>query len=168
MRIGLLWVCLLVASVLPLPGQTADARLSRIDELRYFLGQWECSGKFARSGAGIEAHLQFESILDGSFVLFRHDDKPPHNYHAWTEWGWDNATKQFVAMIQDSTVSMRTFHSAGWDTDRLAWEGGSQGNSDQQFVFERVSPEQFRLSYAVYKDGAWAPVDTSTCSRGKR
>lgn len=163
--------------IVSMRAQTTPAPPSRVPELNYFLGEWDCAGKFTRSGAAIEAHLQFESILSGSFILFHHDDKPPHNYHAWSEWGWDAAGKQFVSTIQDSTGGTRTFHSSGWDKDRLVWEGGSPASdasaaapqkstgNDQRFAFERISPKQFRVSYAVRKDGDWAAVDTSTCTR---
>jgi hypothetical protein len=172
-----LLVALCAACVLPCAAQNPPATASRLPELKYFLGEWECSGKFARSGAAIEAHLQFESILGEGFILFRHDDKPPHNYHARSEWGWDQAGKQFVSTIQDSTGGTRTFHSAGWEKDRLVWEGGSPASdapnglpqkfpgNDQQFVFERIPPKQFRVSYAVHKEGAWVSVDASTCTR---
>jgi hypothetical protein len=146
---------------------------SRIGELNYFQGQWDCSGKFTRSGAAIDAHLQFESILDQSFILFRHDDKPPHNYHAWAEWGWDAAGKQFVSTVQDSTGGTRIFHSPGWQADRLVWEGGAVGTAaassanDERFTFERVAPKQFGVSYAFRKHGSWVDVDASTCSQPK-
>ena len=149
------------------PCAAQNKAASRIGELNYFLGQWECSGKFTRSGAAIDAHLQFESILDQSFILFRHDDKPPHNYHAWAEWGWDAACNQFVSTVQDSTGGTRIFHSAGWQGDRLIWQGGSPGSDDQQFAFEQIPPKQFRVSYTVRKDSAWNEVDASTCSQQK-
>lgn len=170
--VGILSRSLIVLSCLAclLSGQTASTPISRLVELNYFLGSWDCAGKFTRSGAAIEAHLEFEPILNRSFLLFRHDDKPPHGYHAWAEWGWDATGRQFVSTIQDSGGGSRVFISGGWQADRLVWEGGSlkgdgSFSNDQQFVFERVSPKQFRVSYAVRKEGAWAPVDSSTCSQ---
>jgi hypothetical protein len=150
-----------------------------LPELNYFLGHWDCAGTFGRSGAPIEAHLQFASIWNDSSILFLHDDRPPHAYHARSEWTWDLAGKQFVSKIQDSSGGTRVFYSSGWNSDSLTWEGGSPASdapggssakfpgNDQQFVFERMSPKQFRVSYAVRKDGAWSPVDTSTCTRGE-
>ena len=43
-----------------------------------------------------------EAVLDQKFMLFQHDDKPPHNYHALAEWGWDETGKRFVSTVQDS------------------------------------------------------------------
>lgn len=48
-------------------------------------------------------------------ILFRHDDEPPFNYHAWPEWGWDANTREFVSSSQDITGGTRLFRSqAGW------------------------------------------------------
>jgi len=162
-------ICWTVLSLLPLSAaQVPTPPRSRMSELEYFQGQWECSGKFTRSGASIEAHLQFESILDGKFVLFRHDDKPPHSYHAWAEWGWDEAGKQFVSSVQDSAGGLRLFHATGWDGDRLQWEGGTPGQTGtQRFLFEKVPAGQFRVSYSYQKDGAWVSVDSSTCTHSE-
>jgi hypothetical protein len=158
---------LLATLMLAINSTAQNAPASRIGELNYFLGRWACSGKFTRSGVAIDAHLQFELILNQSFILFRHDDKPPHNYHAWAEWGWDAAGNQFVSTVQDSAGGTRVFHSAGWQGDRLIWQGGSPGSDDQEFAFERIPPKQFRVRYAVRKDGAWTEVDASTCSQQK-
>ena len=135
-------------------------------DLHYFFGEWDCAGKFVHSGASIEAHLKFEAALDQKFVLFRHDDKPPHNYHALAEWGWDEPGKRFVSTLQDSSGGTRVFHSAGWQEQKLNWEGGAIGGSDdQQFLFEKLSPVEFRVSYGVKKEGSWMTVDVSTCRR---
>jgi Protein of unknown function (DUF1579) len=163
-RVGIVLCSLLV---LALPCTSQNTSPHGVSDLQYFLGEWDCAGKFARSGASIEAHLKFEAVLDQKFVLFRHDDKPPHNYHALAEWGWDESGKRFVSTVQDSSGGTRLFHSSGWQGEQLTWEGGAVGGADdQQFLFEKISPQQFRISYAVQKNGSWAPVDVSTCTRG--
>jgi hypothetical protein len=132
----------------------------------FFVGRWHCSGKFASNAKAISANLAFESILDGKFMLFRHDDEPPFNCHAWSEWGWDATTRQFVSTIQDSTGGMRLFVSPGWDGQTLTWSGGNlPDSSDQQFVFERLGDNNFRVSYFHKKDASWLAVDSSSCSK---
>ena len=153
--------------VLAMPFTPQSAPPQRIADLQYFFGEWDCAGKFVRSGANIEAHLKFEGALDQKFVLFRHDDKPPHNYHALAEWGWDEPGTRFVSTVQDSSGGTRLFYSQGWHGEQLTWEGGAIGGDiDQQFLFEKLSQQQFRISYSVRKSGSWAPVDVSTCTRG--
>jgi len=146
--------------------QNPAAQPPKIAELYYFLGDWDCAGKFVRSGKSIEARQHFEPILDKSFVLFRHDDKPPHSYHAWAEWGWDGDSQGFVSTVQDSTGGTRLFHSPGWKEEKLVWSGGAPGKAeDQQFFFEKMSARQFRVGYEVLKDGSWTTVDVSTCTQ---
>ncbi len=139
-----------------------------ISSLGFFVGDWECSGKFDSSGKTIEAHQRFASDLDGSWILFRHDDKAPFNYHALSEWGWDKSRKEFVMTVQDSTGGLRLFHSSGWSTKELQWDGdtlGASGDSGQRFTFERVDDRHFMVSYLTRKAGNWSRVDSSTCSK---
>lgn len=165
-RLTILMLCSILWLTEPGVSQSPTTAPSRVTELHYFLGDWECAGKFVRSGKGIEAHQHFESILEESFVLFQHDDKPPHAYHAWAEWGWDAADKVFVSTVQDSFGGVRLFHSPGWEGVKLVWSGGTPGNaSDQHFVFEKISAREFRVSYAVLKEGSWVTADVSTCSQ---
>jgi hypothetical protein len=89
-----------------------------------FVGRWHCDGKFARNGKPISANLVFESILGRRFILFRHDDELPFNYHAWSEWGWDANTRQFISTIQDISGGVRLFRSPGWVEGTLTWSGG--------------------------------------------
>lgn len=121
-----------------------------------FVGRWHCDRKFASNAKPIAANLVFESILDGKFMLFRHDDEPPFSYHAWSEWGWDASTRQFISTTQDSTGGIRLFVSPGWVGQILTWSGGSLPDSmDQRFVFERLGDRKFRVSYFHKKEDSW-------------
>jgi hypothetical protein len=132
----------------------------------YFVGRWHCDGKFASNARPISANLVFESILDGKFMLFRHDDEAPFSYHAWSEWGWNENTRQFVSTTQDGTGGIRLFVSPGWVGQTLTWSGGNPPNSsDQRFVFERLGERSFRVSYFHKKDASWFVVDSSSCFR---
>jgi hypothetical protein len=157
-------LCFLLTLALPCAPQSSAP--NGIAQLQYFLGEWDCAGKFVRSGKSIEAHLKFEAVLDQKFMLFQHDDKPPHNYHALAEWGWDETGKRFVSTVQDSSGGSRLFHASGWQGAQLTWEGGSIGSADdQQFLFEKLPPQKFRISYAVQKNGSWTTVDVSICTK---
>ena len=139
-----------------------------IEPLGYFLGDWECAGKFDSSGKAIEAHQHFAPDLDGAWVLFRHDDKPPFGYHSLAEWGWDPGRKEFVMTVQDSVGGVRVFRSTGWNRAQLQWDGDAIGNSSapaQRFSFERLDERHFKVSYFTLKNGDWSRVDSSTCSK---
>jgi len=139
-----------------------------ISALGYFTGDWNCSGKFDKSGRVIEAQEAFQPDLEGAWILFRHDDKPPFGYHALAEWGWDSVLKQFVMTVQDSAGGVRSFHSHGWDSAGLVWDGDSASSSSavtQRFSFERLDDRHFKVSYFTLKDGQWSRVDSSTCNK---
>jgi len=155
------FVCLALA-----PRVHTQSKPDTPESLAFFVGSWHCDGKFTGSGKPISANLKFESILGGKFLLFKHDDEPPFNYHAWSEWGWDTKAGQFVATTQDSAGGVRLFRSPGWISQSLIWTGGSLPDSlDQRFVFERLDSNAFRVSYSYNKDGSWVAVDSSSCNR---
>ena len=141
---------------------------SPLAPLAYFIGDWECSGKFDLSGKTIEAHQRFAPELDGAWILFRHDDKPPFRYHALAEWGWNESSKKFVMTVEDSVGGMRVFHSTGWEGKQLLWEGDamdSASSPSQRFSFERLDDHHFQVSYFTLKNNSWSRMDASTCSK---
>jgi hypothetical protein len=167
---GLLLVLagLLMIAAVPLKAKWGPAELKpAVSSLGYFTGDWECSGKFDSSGKTIEAQQHFSPDLDGSWMIFRHDDKPPFGYHSMAEWGWDGKGKKFVMTVQDSAGGVRIFHSSGWDSTRLQWDGDDLvgTSSDQRFSFERLDDHHFKVSYYTLKNGDWSRVDSSTCSK---
>jgi len=160
--------CLLVFVFAPLClAQQQPATSSQISELRWFVGHWNCEGKFA-SGKSISANASFEATLDDHWILFRHDDNPPFNYHALSEWGWSDKSQQFVSLIQDSGGGARAFYSSGWTGAKLRWEGGAF-NPDQahseRFEFSKLDNDAFQVAYSYFKDGKWISVDASKCTR---
>jgi hypothetical protein len=161
-----LWIGLEFLSV---PSRAATPALKpELAPLAYFVGDWECSGKFDANGKSIDAHQHFDVDLDGAWITFRHDDKPPFNYHALSEWGWDSAHKKFVMIAQDSSGGARVFYSSGWESTQFLWEGGAVGSATpagERFSFDRLDDHHFKVSYFFLKDGAWSRMDSSTCTK---
>ena len=162
---------LLFALFLLLPiaahSQAASANKS-IADLQWFSGHWSCDGKFAGSGKAISADLSFEPALDGKWILFHHDDRPPFSYHALSEWGWDEKAQQYISVIQDSTGGIRLFYSPGFADSRLVWDGKALENSaapSERFEFVKNGPNTFTVSYSFQQKGEWHAVDTSNCTR---
>lgn len=136
--------------------------------LGYFIGDWQCSGKFDSSGKSIEARQHFAPDLDGSWILFRHDDQLPFSYHALSQWGWDSTRKTFIMTAQDSAGGLRIFRSEGWNSSQLQWDGdGVDSTADpaQRFVFERINDRTFKVSYFTRKAENWSRIDSSNCSK---
>jgi hypothetical protein len=166
---GLATVCSFCLMVTSSTAQATHPELKpAVVPMGYFLGVWECSGKFDSSGKTIEAHQQFASDLDGAWITFRHDDKPPFGYHSLAEWGWDATRKEFVMIAQDSGGGVRVFRSSGWNATQLQWDGEALGSSSaptQRFTFERLDDRHFKVSYFTLRSGDWSRVDSSTCSK---
>jgi hypothetical protein len=131
---------------------------------------WGTCGTFANSGKAIEARLSFKRDLDGRWILFRHDDKPPFSYHALSEWGWDAARMEFVMLVEDSTGGLPSFRSTGLRERKIIWDGDAfqSAKPDQRFIFEVIDSDHFRVSYFRQTDGNWRLVDSSTCSTSVR
>lgn len=166
--LALLSVCGLIFLRAPSIVRAAPELKPELAPLMYFLGDWNCSGKFDSSGKTIEAQQHFAAELDGSWVTFRHDDKPPFNYHALAEWGWDANRKKFVMTVQDSFGGLRMFDSVGWESMQLQWDGDAVGSAavpGQRFTFERIDDHHFKVSYFTLKGNAWSRMDSSTCSK---
>lgn len=154
-----------LSDVPAVPAQAKDDLAPPMQSLAFFSGKWHCDGKFS-NGKEISASVSFEPILNGNFLLFKHDDEPPFGYHAWAEWGWEATAKEFVSTIQDLTGDIRLFRSPGWKDQTLVWTGGNLPDSaDQKFVFERVDTTKFRVGYSYKKNGSWVAVDSSVCGR---
>lgn len=159
--------CLMPVSVAAQSTENAQAK-PVLSPFSYFSGDWECAGKFDSSGKTIEARQHFATDLDGSWMTFRHEDKPPFGYRALAEWGWDGTRKEFVMLAEDSSGGARIFHSSGWNLTQLQWDGDALGSSSapaQRFTFERLDDRHFKVSYFVLKGGEWSRVDSSTCSK---
>jgi hypothetical protein len=136
--------------------------------LAYFVGDWDCSGKFDSSGKVIEAVQHFAPELGGTWMVFRHDDKPPFNYHAVSEWGWDATKKEFLMTVQDSGGGARLFHSNGWNSVQLQWDGDAIDSASapaQRFSFECLDDRHFKVSYFTRKADGWSRMDASTCTK---
>jgi len=165
--LGVIAMFFLVTSSVGSLAATTDLK-APISSLAFFMGDWECAGKFDSSGKAIEAHQHFAPDLGGNWITFRHDDKPPFAYHALAEWGWDSAEKKFVMTIQDSAGGVRLFRSDGWESSQFRWEGGAVGSGstqNQRFSFERLDDRHFKVSYLTLKDGSWSRMDSSVCSK---
>ncbi len=149
----------------------ADGKLQSVaaqppaKQFAFFNGQWSCDGYFVRNRKPIEADLSFETTLDGKWVIFRHDDRPPFNYHALSEWGWSDRDHALVSTVQDSTGGLRIFHSSGWRDSHLTWDGDDpESTPDQRFDFERTTNSKFTVSYLRLVSGEWVEVDRSICT----
>lgn len=166
-----------------------------IEAFRGLQGKWSCQGVFPANGKHIESQMAFAPDLDGAWLVKRHDDLPPNVFHDAEYWGFDSASKQFVAFVYDNFGGVRKFTSSGWSDDQLTWSGtgfqpvlqrspspatppssggpplpGEPSQSEpprlERFVYKRDGPRQIVVNWEV-KQGAkdWAIGDTLTCKK---
>src|SRR4029077_3165825 len=153
--------------VLSMTGKTDSPLKPALSALAYFQGDWSCDGHFFKRDRKIAADMTFRPDLNGAWLLLRHDDRPPNQFHAMEFWGFDEAGKQYISMVADSAGGLRLFTSPGWTEDRLVWTGDSlKQNATQRFIFEKKSARAFAMTYAALRsEGEWASIDTLTCNR---
>lgn len=158
------WLLLLATAAHPASSQSKAENPDGVKSLEFFVGDWHCDGKFS-NGKEISAKLHFEPVLDGKFILFKHDDEPPFGYHAHAYWGWDHVAGQLISTIHDSAGGTRVFRSSGWKGTTLDWLGGDlPAGANQRFTFERLEEKKFRVSYSYIKNDSWVSVDSSVCT----
>jgi hypothetical protein len=140
-----------------------------LEPLAYFGGHWGCTGVFPATGKGIASDIVARVGLDGAWLVLRQDDAPPNRFHATELWGFDQASKQFVAYIFDNFGGARKFTSRGWAERQWVWSGESSKPApatSERFVFTRVSATALTASYEVQRGSAdWAIGDKLTCKR---
>lgn len=148
---------------------TAKPLKKEIEAFSGLQGSWSCQGVFPSSGKKIESTIRFSAELDGAWLVKRHDDLPPNAFHDAEYWGFDSASKQFVAFVYDNFGGVRKFTSSGWADDKLTWLG-EPSKSDpprlERFVYKRDSQAQIEVNWEVKKGSAdWAIGDTLTCKK---
>lgn len=134
--------------------------------LGFFAGQWSCAGHFNTNGKAIASTETFTADLDGNWLRMRHDDRPPHSFHALEMWGYDKAAKRFTGYVFDNFSGARRYTSSGWQGDRLTWRNASADAPTDRFVFKRHGSHEYRVTYARSRDGkVWRDIDTLICKQ---
>jgi len=133
---------------------------------RPLVGQWECHGRFARSGAPIGARLTI--AIDGATqsLSLRHDDLPPNAYHAVELWGAARGGG-FRATIADASGGVRWLTSPGWRDGMLDWERREDGQPKERFRYTLAGDKGFTIEWFVV-DAVRGPIlgDSIDCAPG--
>jgi hypothetical protein len=140
--------------------------------IKFFAGNWSCAGEFA-SRKKIEADVSFTSELDGKWLLYRHNDRPPGQFKAIALWGVDEASGKLISTMEDNFGGARLFTSDGWKDGSLTF--GRVGMLDQKirqerFRYERQSENSFKMTYERSSnegpaDAQWKMGDFIVCMR---
>ncbi|KRF00558.1 hypothetical protein ASG87_12770 [Frateuria sp. Soil773] len=154
---------LLALSLAPL--MPARAATDALAPLAWFVGSWQCAGRFA-DGRPIRSTETFTRELDGHWLRMHHADLPPNRYAADEWWGYDRAAGHFTVTVFDAMGGLRHYTSSGWQGDALTLENTATGGYVDRFVFHRQDASHYHFAYA-HKDasGAWKTGDELTCTR---
>lgn len=137
-------------------------------DMHYFVGRWDCAGRFSSSGRKIASLMRYRMDLGGKALVKHHADKPPAGYQAIEAWAYDARDHRFQATVLDIGGGARTMVSEGWHGDTLVWSVRSPKKPAQQFVYVRLDDDHYRLDWKIARNGrALAVGDTVTCRRLK-
>jgi hypothetical protein len=146
---------------------TGEKLQSHLSQLTGWLGEWQCDGKFVKSGKPISSTVRFSPSLQGKWIEMRQDDLPPNRFHAIEFWGYDEGGSKFTATVFDNfNQRSRVFEAKPISNGVLTWNRDVSGGpiSAEQFIFENADGK-LKISYQVMKDGSWAVGDVLTCTR---
>lgn len=150
-------------------GGDAETKLKKeIEPLASFLGQWECTGTFAKSGKPISSALKISADLDGAWVIVRHDDHSPNQFHALELWGFDKSAHQFENSVFDNFSGSRKFVSPGWNGTQFIWTRAdvAPDAATERFLFDLLPSGRLRITWQVKRPKEdWIVGDTLTCVR---
>jgi hypothetical protein len=135
--------------------------------VKFFAGNWSCTGEFA-SGKKIEADVSFTPELDGKWLLYRHNDRPPGPFRALALWGVDQPSGSLVAVMEDNFGNARLFTSNGWKDGSITFGRAAmldQKISQERFRYDRQSEHSFKMTYERSVDGQWKLGDFIVCTR---
>jgi hypothetical protein len=132
------------------------APAARLDTglVHFFVGHWAGKGQFS-NGTPIEADVLFRLDLDSSWLVYEHRDRAPNSYRANSMWGVDQSG-QFVGYTFDNFHGHRQWMSNGWAGGKLILSGVTGMGAAvlfEHFIYERISPTQFKMTYEGSRDG---------------
>lgn len=156
------------AAAVALPAAPALATpAAPMQSLRYFVGHWDCAGRFPASGRRIASRIDFAPDLQGRALVKHHADKAPAAYRALEAWAWNARAGRFQATVLDNGGGTRLMTSRGWQGDTLTWTVATPSQPAQAFVYVRQGRDRFRLDWKIVPPGKQAMVvgDTLTCRR---
>ena len=147
-------------------------------QVDYFNGHWTCSGTTFASPMGPEhkttGTVHAERAVRGRWNHITYDEnKTEANatpYHAGLYMGYDAGAKRFVQHCHDSMGGHCSSTSAGWNGDKLVFEGANEGDgksTPSRETFTRKGADEVMHTGEMQMDGKWVKTDEETCKKGK-
>lgn len=147
-----------------------------LDQLKYFVGTWHCTGADFAGPLGPEHPMQqtvkARMELDGFWLIERLEEKKtkenPHPLKGIYAKAYDPGQKQFVTTWNDSTGGWSTQTSDGWESDKLVLVG-DYTNSGQKMptrdVYVKKSPRELSHTVELKVKDEWSKLVEETCKK---
>lgn len=137
------------------------------DPFGYFIGVWNCNGRFVSNGMPIAATITAEWDDRTMTLTVHHDDLAEHAYHAVETWGATKKPGHFHNSIADRFSGVRWYRSEGWMDNTLMWSRTEDGREIERFVYIRKSDKTMTVNWLVARGTAELALgDTLDCTRG--
>jgi hypothetical protein len=158
--------------------QTPSKAPSRLPELQYFAGTWDCTGT-GYAMADMPEHptkgtAKGAWTLGNQWLAISYDEmkdaKNAHPVMARLFLGYDPELKQLVSGAVDSMGGYSTGAAAGWMGSTLTFEGplhtGGMTAKNRE-TFTKKSATELMHSSSIEMNGKWQKVDEETCWKKK-
>ncbi|HEY3567726.1 MAG TPA: DUF1579 family protein [Thermoanaerobaculia bacterium] len=152
----------------PAAGRPSPA--PELDQLKYFEGEWTCTGQIhagpARSPHVTQATLQVKKDIGGFWYTGRYEEKTtaenPHPFVFVWAWGFDRKAKIFTQDGFDSFGGHGRETSSGWQEGKLAFASESTSGRD---TFTKKSDSELEHRGETQAQGKSIETDRETCRR---
>jgi hypothetical protein len=147
---------------------------AQLDQLKFFLGNWKCTGKqLATPMFGAEhpftgvASARLES--DGFWQQITYEEKktPQHpGLKLVGLWGYDVGGKRFIRAFGGSNGSWDSATSVGFNADKMVWTGdlsSPTGRMPFRQTFTKKSDKEWSFRLELNVQGNWMPLNEVSC-----
>lgn len=151
----------------------------QLDQLKFFLGNWKCSGKqLATPMYGPEhtftgsASVKLES--DGFWQQFNYEEKKSKEHPGLKLvglWGYDSGGKRFIRAAGSSQGGWDSATSVGFNADKMVWTGdlsSPMGRMPFRQTFTKKNDKEWSFRLELNTQGNWVPLSEVTCTASKK
>jgi hypothetical protein len=151
----------------------------QLEQLKFFLGNWKCSGKqLATPMFGPEhaitgtASAKLES--DGFWQEFTYEEKKTKDHPGLKLvglWGYDVGGKRFIRAAGSSMGGWDSATSVGFNAEKMVWTGdlsSPTGRMPFRQTFTKKSDKEWSFRLELNVQGNWVPLSEVGCTAGKK
>jgi hypothetical protein len=152
---------------------------AQLDQLKFFVGNWKCSGKqFATPMFGPEhpftGSASARLVAEGFWQEFTYEEKKSKDHPGFVLvglWGYDAAGKRFIRSAGSSMGGWDSATSVGFNGDKMVWTGdlaAPTGRMPFRQTFTKKSEKEWSSRFELNSQGNWVPLSEVTCTAGKK